>query len=61
MEKNTTWSIKGVCTIFKPYTESQEMCNSAFRKYYDRHALKIATEELPVAQARIIQTMLIYL
>ena len=31
------------------------MCNSAFRKYYDRHALKIATEELPVAQARIIQ------
>ena len=22
------------------------VCNSAFRKYYDRHALKIATEEL---------------
>src|SRR5574344_2553094 len=41
--------------FFKPYSESQEMCNSAFRKYYDRHALKIATEELPVAQARIIQ------
>ena len=41
--------------FFKPYNESQEMCNSAFRKYYDRHALKIATEELPVAQARIIQ------
>ncbi len=40
---------------FKPYTEEQEMCNSAFRKYYDRHALKIATEELPVEQARIIQ------
>ncbi len=40
---------------FKPYTEAQDMCNSAFRKYYDRHALKIATEELPVAQARIIQ------
>lgn len=41
--------------FFKPYTESQEMCNSAFRKYYDRHALKIATEELPIEQARIIQ------
>lgn len=41
--------------FFKPYAESQEMCNSAFRKYYDRHALKIATEELPVAQARIVQ------
>ena len=40
---------------FKPYSESQDMCNSAFRKYYDRHALKIATEELPIAQARIIQ------
>ena len=41
--------------FFKPYNESQEMCNSAFRKYYDRHALKIATEELPVEQARIVQ------
>lgn len=40
---------------FKPYTEAQDMCNSAFRKYYDRHALKIATEELPIEQARIIQ------
>lgn len=41
--------------FFKPYSEAPEMCNSAFRKYYDRHALKIATEELPVEQARIIQ------
>ncbi len=40
---------------FKPYSEAQDMCNSAFRKYYDRHALKIATEELPIEQARIIQ------
>ena len=40
---------------FKPYAEAQDMCNSAFRKYYDRHALKIATEELPIEQARIIQ------
>lgn len=40
---------------FKPYAVEQEMCNSAFRKYYDRHALKIATEELPIEQARIIQ------
>ena len=41
--------------FFKPYTEEQEMCNSAFRKYYDRHALKFATEELPIEQARIVQ------
>jgi hypothetical protein len=41
--------------FFKPYNECQEMCNSAFRKYYDRHALKIATAELPLEQARIIQ------
>ncbi len=41
--------------FFKPYTDCQEMCNSAFRKYYDRHALKIATEELPIEQARIVQ------
>lgn len=41
--------------FFKPYNEAQEMCNSAFRKYYDRHALKIATEELPIQQARIVQ------
>lgn len=40
---------------FKPYAEAQDMCNSAFRKYYDRHALKIATEELPIEQTRIIQ------
>ena len=40
---------------FKPYSESQEMCNNAFRKYYDRHALKIATKELPIEQARIVQ------
>lgn len=47
--------LRNYAQYFKPYNESQEMCNSAFRKYYDRHALKIATEELPVAQARIIQ------
>jgi len=47
--------LRGYAQFFKPYAESQEMCNSAFRKYYDRHALKIATEELPVAQARIVQ------
>lgn len=41
--------------FFKPYSEEQEMCNSAFRKYYDRHALKFATEELPIEQARIVQ------
>lgn len=41
--------------FFKPYNESTSMCNSAFKKYYDRHALKIATAELPVEQTRIIQ------
>ena len=47
--------LRNYAQYFKPYNESQEMCNSAFRKYYDRHALKIATEELPVEQARIVQ------
>ena len=47
--------LRGYAQFFKPYAESQEMCNSAFRKYYDRHALKIATEELPIEQARIVQ------
>ena len=41
--------------FFKPYTNDHEMCNTAFRKYYDRHALKIATEQLPLEQARIVQ------
>lgn len=54
-EKTQHEVLREYAQFFKPYTESQEMCNSAFRKYYDRHALKIATEELPVAQARIIQ------
>ena len=47
--------LRDYAQYFKPYSEAQDMCNSAFRKYYDRHALKIATEELPVQQARIIQ------
>ena len=47
--------LRNYAQYFKPYNESQEMCNSAFRKYYDRHALKIATEELPIEQARIVQ------
>ena len=47
--------LRGYAQFFKPYTESQDMCDNAFRKYYDRHALKIATEELPVEQTRIIQ------
>ena len=54
-EKTQHEVLREYAQFFKPYNESQEMCNSAFRKYYDRHALKIATEELPVAQARIIQ------
>ena len=41
--------------FFRPYGESAQMCQSAFRKYYDRHALKMAVNEFPVEQARIIQ------
>ncbi len=47
--------LRDYAQYFKPYAEAQDMCNSAFRKYYDRHALKIATAELPVEQTRIIQ------
>lgn len=54
-EKTQHEVLREYAQFFKPYNESQEMCNSAFRKYYDRHALKIATEELPIEQARIIQ------
>ena len=54
-EKTQHEVLREYAQFFKPYNEAQEMCNSAFRKYYDRHALKIATEELPVTQARIIQ------
>lgn len=54
-EKTQHDVLREYAQFFKPYAESQEMCNSAFRKYYDRHALKIATEELPIEQARIIQ------
>lgn len=54
-EKTQHEVLREYAQFFKPYAESQEMCNNAFRKYYDRHALKIATEELPIAQARIIQ------
>lgn len=54
-EKTQHEVLRGYAQFFKPYGESQEMCNSAFRKYYDRHALKIATEELPIEQARIVQ------
>ncbi len=54
-EKTQHEVLREYAKFFKPYGDSQEMCNSAFRKYYDRHALKIATEELPIAQARIVQ------
>lgn len=41
--------------FFKPYGENADMCQVAFRKYYDRHALKMAVSEFPVEQVRIIQ------
>jgi len=47
--------LREYATFFKPYTENPEMCQAAFRKYYDRHALKMAVNEFPVEQARIIQ------
>lgn len=54
-EKTQHEVLRDYAQFFKPYSDQQEMCNSAFRKYYDRHALKIATEELPMEQARIVQ------
>ncbi len=54
-EKTQHAVLREYAQFFKPYNEEQEMCNNAFRKYYDRHALKIATEELPIQQARIVQ------
>ena len=40
---------------FKPYNADHEMCSSAFKGYYDRHSLKIATKDISVDQVRIIQ------
>ncbi|MDD2376675.1 MAG: hypothetical protein PHD15_02845 [Clostridia bacterium] len=47
--------LRGYAQYFKPYIASHEMCNSAFRKYYDRHVLEIATSDIPVDQLRIVQ------
>ena len=47
--------LREYATFFKPYTENPEMCQAAFKKYYDRHALKMAVNEFPVDQARIVQ------
>ena len=47
--------LREYASCFKPYAENAEMCQSAFKKYYDRHALKMAVNEFPVEQARIIQ------
>ena len=47
--------LRDYAQFFKPYGENAEMCQTAFKKYYDRHALKMAVSEFPVEQARIIQ------
>lgn len=47
--------LREYASFFKPYTDSPDMCQVAFKKYYDRHALKMAVSEFPVEQARIIQ------
>lgn len=47
--------LRDYAQYFKPYMESHEMCNTAFRKYYDSHALEIATQSIPIEQLRIVQ------
>lgn len=47
--------LRDYAEFFKPYAENPEMCQTAFKKYYDRHALKMAVSELPVEQVRIVQ------
>jgi hypothetical protein len=47
--------LRDYAQFFKPYGENAEMCQTAFKKYYDRHALKMAVNEFPIEQARIIQ------
>lgn len=47
--------LRDYAEFFKPYAENPEMCQTAFRKYYDRHALKMAVSELPIEQVRIVQ------
>lgn len=54
-EKTQHEVLREYAQYFKPYNSEYEMCNSAFQKYYDRHALKIATNEIPVEQLRIVQ------
>lgn len=47
--------LREYATFFKPYGENADMCQVAFKKYYDRHALKMAVNDFPVEQVRIIQ------
>ena len=54
-EKTQHEVLREYAQFFKPYNAEYEMCNSAFQKYYDRHALKIATNEISVEQLRIVQ------
>lgn len=54
-EKTQHEVLREYASFFKPYTGDSEMCQVAFKKYYDRHALKMAINEFPVEQARIIQ------
>lgn len=47
--------LRDYAEFFKPYAENPDMCQVAFKKYYDRHALKMAVSELPLEQVRIVQ------
>ena len=47
--------LRDYAEFFKPYAENPDMCQMAFKKYYDRHALKMAVSELPIEQVRIVQ------
>ncbi len=40
---------------FKPYGNNYNMCNTAFKKYYDDKCLEIASGTIPVEQIRIFQ------
>ena len=54
-EKTQYEVLREYAQFFKPYGEQAEMCQNAFKKYYDRHALKMAVNDFPFEQARIIQ------
>lgn len=47
--------LREYATYFKPYSSNYNMCNCAFKKYYDDKCLEIASGTIPVEQIRIFQ------